>query len=80
VPKSKPESVCSATVYLLKQKRIALGLSMNMVAKRARISHSMISRIEHELRRPTLDMLMRIANAMEVDLWPLIKEAEEKSR
>lgn len=51
---------------------------MNVVAKRARISHSMISRIEHELRNPTLDMLLRISDAMEINLWPLIKEAESQ--
>jgi len=50
---------------------------MNAVAKRARLSHSMISRVEHELRRPTLDTLLRITEAMEIDLWPLIKEAEK---
>ena len=49
---------------------------MNIVAKRARMSHSMISRVEHELRRPTLDTLLRITEAMEIDLWPLMKEAE----
>lgn len=50
---------------------------MNIIAKRARLSHSMISRVEHELRRPTLDTLLRITEAMEIDLWPLIKEAEQ---
>ena len=64
-------------MQLLKEKREALGLSMNMVAKRAKLSHTMVSRVERELRRPTLDTLFRIADAMQVDLWPLIQEAEE---
>lgn len=50
---------------------------MYAVAKRARLSHSMVSRVEQELRRPTLDTLLRIAGAMEIDLWPLIKKAEQ---
>ena len=75
--KSKPEIIGSSVVRLLREKRESLGLSMNAVAKRSRLSHSMISRVEHELRRPTLDTLLRITEAMEIDLWPLIKEAEQ---
>lgn len=56
---------------------MAKGLSMYVVAKRARMSHSMISRVEHELCRPTLDTLLRIADGIEIDLWPLIKKAEQ---
>ena len=76
VSKSKPDMVGASVARLLRQKREALGLSMNVVAKRAGLSHSMISRVEHELRNPTLDTLLRIAGAMEIDLWPLIKKAE----
>jgi transcriptional regulator with XRE-family HTH domain len=39
----------------------------------------MISRVEHEQRRPTLDTLLRITEAMEIDLWPLLKIAEQKA-
>jgi transcriptional regulator with XRE-family HTH domain len=77
VDKSKSDLVASSVVRLLQAKRVALGLSMNEVAKRARLSHSMISRVEHELRRPTLDTLLRISVAIGVELWPLIKDAEK---
>ena len=77
--KSKSDIACSLLVRLLRDKRVALGLSMNTVAKRSRLSHSMISRVEHELRRPTLDTLLRIAEAMQIDLWPLVKEAESEA-
>jgi transcriptional regulator with XRE-family HTH domain len=82
VAKPKPEIIGSKVVRLLQEKRVALGLSMNVVATRAGLSHTMISRVERELRRPTLDTLLRISQAMEIDLWPLIKEAElaEKSQ
>jgi transcriptional regulator with XRE-family HTH domain len=78
--KSKSDIIGSSVVRLLHEKRVAGGLSMNIVAKRAQLSHSMISRVEHELRRPTLDTLLRMAGAMEIDLWPLIKEAEQSAR
>ena len=77
--KSKTDAVCASVARLLREKRLALGLSMYAVAKRAHISHSTMTRIEHGLMRPTLDMLLRIAGAMEIDLWPLLKEAEEKA-
>jgi transcriptional regulator with XRE-family HTH domain len=80
VAKSKTEVVCSSVARLLREKRLAAGLSMYAVAKRARLSHSMVSRVEQELRRPTLDTLLRIAEAMEIDLWPLIKMAEYSSK
>jgi transcriptional regulator with XRE-family HTH domain len=80
VSESIPEAVGSRVVRLLRQKREALGLSMNEIAKRSRLSHSMVSRVEHELRRPTLDTLLRITGAMDVELWPLIKKAEEAAK
>jgi transcriptional regulator with XRE-family HTH domain len=63
----------------VRAKRIALGLSMYAVAKQARISHSTITRIENGRMKPTLDMLLRITEAMGVALWPILKEAEEKA-
>jgi transcriptional regulator with XRE-family HTH domain len=77
VAKSKPDVIGSSVVHLLREKRVAKGLSMYAVAKRARMSHSMISRLEHEQCRPTLDTLLRLADAMEIDLSPLIKKAEQ---
>ena len=76
VAKRQSEILGSAVIHLLREKREALGLSMNAVATRAGLSHTMISRVERELRKPTLDTVLRITEAMEVDLWPLIKKAE----
>ena len=77
VAKFKADIIAPIVVRLLREQREARGLSMNAVAKRAGLSHTMISRVEHELRRPTLDTLLRITEAMDVDLWPLIKKAEK---
>jgi transcriptional regulator with XRE-family HTH domain len=78
VAKSKNDAINASVARMLRERRIALGLSMYAVAKRARISHSTMSRIENELMKPTLDMLLRIAEVMEINLWSLIKEAEER--
>ena len=68
----------SSVARLLRKKREALGLSMNVVASRAGLSHTMVSRVERELRKPTLDTLLRITGAMGIELWPLIKRAEQE--
>lgn len=79
VAKSKADAVSAAVACLLRERRVARGLSMYIVAKRAQIAHTTMTRIEDGLMKPTLDMLLRITGAMEIDLWPLIKDAEEKS-
>jgi transcriptional regulator with XRE-family HTH domain len=53
---------------------------MNALAKRSGLHVSMISLVERKLRNPTLDALLRIAEALEVDLWRLIKLATEKAK
>lgn len=48
---------------------------MNGVAKKAGLSQQMISYVERGLRNPTLDTLLRIADALDIDLWRVIKQA-----
>lgn len=74
----RPEAVVREAIRLLSEKRIAFGLSMKAVAERAGVSHTMVSRIERGLRSPTLDMLLRISFAMEIELWPILREAEAR--
>ena len=57
-------------------KREEMGVSMNTVAERAGLSHSTVSLVERGLRKPTLDTLLRITGALEIKLWPLIREGE----
>ena len=78
VAKNQADIIAPIVIRLLREKREALGLSMNVVAQRARLSHTMISRVERELRRPTLDTLLRIAEAMKIELWPILKKAEKE--
>lgn len=76
VVQTRPENIGSSVARLLREKRVALGLSMNTVATRAGLSHTMVSRVERELRKPTLDTLLRITGAMGIELWPLVKKSE----
>jgi transcriptional regulator with XRE-family HTH domain len=64
---------------LLREERLRRGLSMNSVAKQSGLSQQMVSYVERGLRNPTLDTLLRITTALNVDLSWLIKQAS-KSR
>ena len=53
---------------------------MNAVAERAGLNQSAISLLERGLRSPNLDTLLRIAEALEIDLGTLIKMATDEVR
>lgn len=69
------EVISSNVIRLLREERERRGLSMNVVAQRAGLSHSIISLVERDLRNPTLDTLLRIAEAIEVDFGEIITKA-----
>jgi transcriptional regulator with XRE-family HTH domain len=73
------ESVNSNVAQLLRKARQDRGLSMNVVAQRSGLSHSIISLIERDLRSPTLDTLLRIADAVEIDLGQVITKARKEA-
>jgi len=52
----------------LKKLRIERGLSTRKFADEADISHSSVGRLEAGLSNPTITTLIRIAEALEVDL------------
>jgi transcriptional regulator with XRE-family HTH domain len=69
------DAIVSNVVRLLREGREKRGLSMNVVAQRSGLSHSIVSLVERDLRNPTLDTLLRIAEAIEVDLGKIITRA-----
>ena len=69
------EAICTNVVRLLRQERERRGVSMNILAQKSGLSQAMISLVERDLRNPTLDTLLRIAFALEIDLGEIIKTA-----
>jgi transcriptional regulator with XRE-family HTH domain len=67
-------------VRSLRVQRIKQGLSMNRVAKMAGLSQQMVSYVERGMRHPTLDTLLRIADALDVDLWRVLKSASDTGK
>ena len=70
---STVEAMCSKIVAALKAERERQQLSMNALAERAGLSQQMVSYVERGLRRPTLDTVVRMAIALDVDLSAIIR-------
>ena len=73
------QAVCSRVVRLLRQEREKRGLSMNLVAERAGLSQQMVSYVEREMRNPTLETVLRIAAAIEIDLAKVLQTAQKSA-
>lgn len=65
---------------LLREKRVAQELSLNELAKRAGISRQMVSYVEQQKRNPSLDVLLRITEVLDMKLEDLIKDARRAAK
>jgi repressor LexA len=70
-----PKIISSDVVRLLRDERIRSKTPMIRLAEKSGLSVAMISYVERGLRNPTLDTLLRITLALDIDLWRLIKRA-----
>ena len=74
------QAVCSQVARILRQAREKRGLSMNLVAERAGLSQQMVSYVEREMRNPTLETLLRISAALEIDLAKVLQTAQRAAK
>ena len=72
------EAIAANVVRFLREERERRGLSMNVVAQRSGLSHSIISLVERDLRNPTLDTLLRMSEAIGIDLGEIITRARRE--
>lgn len=73
------QAVCSGVARILRQEREKRGLSMNLVAERAGLSQQMVSYVEREMRNPTLETVLRIAAALEINLAKVLQAAQKSA-
>ena len=64
---------------LLRAEREKRDLSLQVLARKSGISRQTISYIEQEVQSPSLDTLLRITLAMEVDLAKIIVRAQRRA-
>ena len=53
---------------------------MNQVAERAGLSQQMVSYVERQMRNPTLETLLRIAAAIEIDPVSVLRRAVKAAK
>ncbi len=74
------ESVCSHVARIFQEERERRAISMTRLAEMSGLSQGMISLIEHEHRNPSLDTMLRIAEALGLDLSSILSRAERAAR
>ena len=55
----------------IKELRKRKGLSQESLAERAETSQNYLSRMERGTENPTLDMFIKVASALEVEMWEM---------
>lgn len=71
----KRQIICSKVAQDLRNERLKRGISMTRLAEKAGLSQQMISYIERGMRNPTLDVLLRISDALEIRLDRILGKA-----
>ena len=57
-----------------RERRLELGLSQEKVSMLANVHRTYISQVEREVCNPTLELLLSMANALDVDVSELLKK------
>ena len=64
---------------VLRRLRIEKGLSQEELAERTGMaSHAHISRLESSRKQPTLEMLFRLAEALEMEAWEIVRAMQDE--
>jgi predicted transcriptional regulator len=69
------EAIRKEVIRLLQRERERRNLSNYAVAQRSGISESMLSLVERGLRNPTMELMLRVADGIGVDLCVFIRRA-----
>jgi transcriptional regulator with XRE-family HTH domain len=72
----RSSAISSELLRLIAAARQDLGLSMETLAKRAGVDRTYVSRLEAGERRPTIDVAVALAGAMDLTLSDLLSRAE----
>lgn len=68
-------AIAAEVVRLLGEERKRQGLSKNALAALTGLNQSTMSRFENQSQNPTLDSLLRVCDALNVDPGELLKRA-----
>ena len=71
------EQVKADLAHNLKTIRLAVGLAQERLALEADVDRTMVSKIERAVTNPSLDVLLRLANCLDVELADLLASRAE---
>jgi len=69
--------VCANVARILRQERERRGISMTGLGERAGLSQQMVSYVERDMRNPSLDTLLRMCDALGIELDSVIRRAKK---
>ncbi|HEX3626237.1 MAG TPA: helix-turn-helix transcriptional regulator [Verrucomicrobiae bacterium] len=72
------QALCVKAIAVLQKERQRRKLSKYYVAQASGLSPQMIGYIERGMRNPTLETVLRVAEAMDVKLEDIIKRARKE--
>ena len=70
--------MCLRIIQLLAEERVKRKISKYALAQKSGVSPQMVGYIEKGERNPTLEIVCRLAAALEVDLSKLVRKAEQE--
>jgi transcriptional regulator with XRE-family HTH domain len=72
------EAICLGVVRILREERQRQGISMEVLADKAGLSKGMVSLVERDLRNPTLNTIVRLARALDMDLARVLRNVTQE--
>jgi transcriptional regulator with XRE-family HTH domain len=63
---------------ILKEERKKRGISLNLLSEKAGLSRQAVAFVEQETRTPSLETLLRITSALNIDLEKIIAKARRR--
>ena len=73
-------AICAAVAQILQKERTQRRLTLAAVAAKAGLSYQMIRFVETQKRNPTLDTLLRICDAMDIEFIEMMKRATKAAK
>jgi transcriptional regulator with XRE-family HTH domain len=73
----KRRTLCAEVARLLRTERLKKGVSMTRLAEQSGLSQQMVSYVERGMRNPTLDVLLRMSEALEIRFDGIMGRAYE---
>ena len=73
------EAISAHVADILKEQREKQKISLGQIARKAGLARQTITFVEQKVQSPSLDTLLRITSALDVDLAKIIVRAQKRA-